>query len=289
MQKFSNIFTLILIALFLAGAKLTDTPKPWVYNPRLPDEITVFGERVPLDDPEVRERVENELILMSRQEHLMLRYFKRAGRWFPLFDSLAKREGVPADIKYLAVVESGLDNLISPARATGFWQFLESTGKIYGLRIDGEVDERYDPEKAALAAFRYLKGAKNKFGSWAAAAGSYNMGIGGMENRIAAQRKSNYFDLLLPDETMKYVPRIAALKLIFENPAKYGYILTEDDFRGQVPYRVVEVTSTIPSLVNFAIENGTSLKTLRYLNPWLRGTRLTVRSGASYPIRLPVR
>ena len=287
MQKIYKTSTLLLLLLFLSASKFVDTPKPWVYNPALPEEITIFGEKVPLTDPEVKERVENELILLSRQEHLMLRYFKRSGKWFARFDSIAKREGVPADLKYLAIVESGLDNLVSSAKAAGFWQFLEETGRQYGLRVDKEVDERYDPEKAAVAAMRYLKGARQKFGSWCAAAGSYNMGIYGMESRIAAQKTGNYFDLLLPDETMRYVPRIAAAKLIFEDPAKYGYLLTENDYWKPTPYREVEVSSTINDLASFAIENGTNYKTVRYLNPWLRGTKLTLGKGARYIIRLP--
>ncbi len=287
MQKIYKISTLVLLVLFLSAAKITDTPKPWVYNPALPDEVTVFGEKVPLSDPEVKERIENELILLSRQEHLMFRYFKRSGKWFAKFDSIAKREGVPTDIKYLAIVESGLDNLISSAKATGFWQFLEETGRIYGLRIDKEVDERYDPEKSAVAAIRYLKSARAKFGSWSTAAGSYNMGIYGMETRVASQKTKNYFDLLLPDETMRYVPRIAAAKMIFEDPARFGYILTENDYWKPTPYREIEVSTTISDLASFAIDNGTNYKTLRYLNPWLRGTKLTLGKGARYIIRLP--
>ncbi|MCA0387174.1 MAG: lytic transglycosylase domain-containing protein [Bacteroidetes bacterium] len=287
MQKILNFSTLLLIALFLSGSKITDTPKPWVFNPVLPSEITVFGERVPLEDPEVRERVENEIILMSRQEHLMLRYFKRSGKWFKKFDEILTREGVPTDFKYLAVVESGLDNLVSSAKAAGFWQFLDETGRQFGLKINQEIDERYDPEKSAMAAVRYLKMAKGKFGTWAAAAGSYNCGMGGMETRIASQKTRGYYDLLLPDETMKYVPRIAAMKLIFEDPAKYGYIVNENDYWKPNAGREIQITETISDLAAYAVQNGTTYKTLRYLNPWIRGTKLTAAKGSPVTIKLP--
>ncbi len=286
-KKHSIYFIPLIAALFLMSSKIVDTPKPFVYNPALPSELTVFGERVPLEDPEVRERIENELILLSRQEHLMFRYFKRSGRWFKKFDELLQKEGLPLDFKYLPLVESGLDNLVSSAKAAGFWQFLESTGKQFGLTINSEIDERYDPEKSALAAIRYLKMAKNKFGTWAAAAGSYNMGMGGMENRMSSQLSSNYYDLLLPDETTKYVPRIAAMKLIFEDPAKYGYMLTENDYWKPLKYREVPITQTINDLTRFAKENGTTLKTIRYLNPWVRGNKLTIPKGGSFTLRLP--
>jgi hypothetical protein len=270
------------------GANFVDSPKPFVYNPTLYEEVYVFGERVPLEDPEVRDRVESELILLSRQEHLMFRYFKRSGRWFSKFDAILNREGVPTDFKYLALVESGLDNLISAQKAVGFWQFLEGTGKQFGLTINSEIDERYDPEKSALASIRYLKMAKAKFGSWACAAGSYNMGMGGLEGRISSQRVGNYFDLILPDETMRYVPRIAAMKLIFENPAKYGYILTENDYWKPANYREVEITETINDLTLFALANKTNLKTIRYMNPWLRSNKLTVSKSGSFTLKLPV-
>lgn len=286
-KKYSLYFIPVILSLFLMSSKIVDTPKPFVYNPPLPAELTVFGERVPIEDPEVRERIENELILLSRQEHLMFRYFKRSGKWFQKFDALLQKEGMPLDFKYLALVESGLDNLVSSAKAAGFWQFLDGTGKQFGLTINSEIDERYDPEKSAMAAIRYLKMAKTKFGTWAAAAGSYNMGMGGMENRISSQLTSNYFDLLLPDETMKYVPRIAAMKLIFEDPAKYGYMLTENDYWKPAKYREIQITETIGDLTRFAKQNGTTLKTLRYLNPWVRGNKLTIAKGGSFTLRLP--
>ncbi|GAB1351028.1 lytic transglycosylase domain-containing protein [Ignavibacteriales bacterium] len=287
MQKFLHFSTLLFIALFLSGSKIQDTPKPWVYNPALPSEITIFGERIPLEDPEVRERIENEIILMSRQEHLMLRYFKRSGKWFKKFDEIFTKEGIPTDFKYLAVVESGLDNLVSSAKAAGFWQFLDETGRQFGLKINQEIDERYDPEKSAMAAVRYLKMAKAKFGTWAAAAGSYNCGMGGMETRMSAQKSKGYYDLLLPDETMKYVPRIAAIKLIFEDPAKYGYLLNENDYWKPNSSRDVEVTETIQDLAAWAVKNGTTYKTVRYLNPWVRGTRLTAGKGSPLILKLP--
>ena len=191
------------------------------------------------------------------------------------------------DFKYLAIAESGLRNLVSPAKAVGFWQILSSTGKSYGLEVTDQVDERYDYVKSTEAACDYLLEAYEKFGNWTLAAASYNMGMGGVSSRLKEQQVENYYDLYLNTETSRYVFRILALKHLFENQELYGFSITEDQLYQQEEFHEVEVSTSISSLATYAKEQGTNYKTLKLLNPWLRSSGLTVSSGNSYTLRLP--
>ncbi len=200
---------------------------------------------------------------------------------------MLKKKGIPDDFKYLAVAESELANVISPSRATGFWQIMSFTGREYGLEINSQVDERYDPVRSGLVACAYLKNAFEKFDSWTVAAASYNMGMGGINRQLQKQKTTSYYDLALNTETSRYIYRILAFKLILENPERYGFDIPKEE-RYQMPkMRKQVVKSSIPDLVDYAYSNGVSYKTLRHYNPWLRGYALNVPSGRSYEIQLP--
>jgi len=244
---------------------------------KLPKYIDFAGEVVPLDIFDVRERLDREMTVNAYWHSNSLGMFKLKNRSFP----------VPEDFKYLALAESGLRNVISPSKATGVWQFMEGTGKNFGLEINDEVDERYHLEKSTRAACKYLLQTKNEFGSWALAAASYNMGSSGLRRMINNQKMNSYYDLYLNEETSRYVFRIIALKEIFNSPQQYGFYLEDTDLYNEIPTRTVTVDTSIPDLAAFAIEQGSNYKMLKLLNPWLRSDKLTNTTGKKYKIELP--
>lgn len=253
----------------------------------LPETMTFCGEEVPLDLFFVRERLERELLVNSYLHSSTLLLLKRSSRWFPVMEPIMEKYGLPEDFKYLAMIESSLTNAVSPAKATGFWQFLEATGKQYDLEINKEVDMRYNVEKETVAACRYLKDSYKKFGDWTLSAAAFNCGNGRISKTMEEQRVDSYYDMLLPEETQRYVYRILALKLITENPEKYGFQIRDNGWYQPYECKIVTVTESIPDLVDFAYEQGTNLKMLKYFNPWLRGNSLTISTGNSYEIKIP--
>ena len=253
----------------------------------LPDTMYFCGEQVPLDLFFVRERLERELLVNTYRHSATILLLKRTTRWFPVMEPLMEKYGLPEDFKYLAMIESELTNAVSPSKATGFWQFLESTGKEYGLEINKQVDMRYDVEKETVAACKYLKDSYRKFGNWIVAAAAFNCGNGRISKTMEEQRVDSYFDMLLPEETQRYVYRILALKLITENPEKYGFQIRDNGWYRPYETKTVTVTESIPNLIDFAFEQGTNYKMLKYFNPWLRGNSLTISAGNSYEIKIP--
>ena len=253
----------------------------------LPDSMTFCGEEVPLDLFYVRERLERELVINTYRHSTTLLTLKRTTRWFPIMEPIMEQYGLPEDFKYLAMIESELVNAVSPAKAVGFWQFLESTGKEYGLEINKEVDMRYNVEKETIAACKYLKDAYRRFGNWTASAASYNCGGGRINRTMEEQRVDSYYDMRLPEETQRYVFRILALKLITENPEKYGFQIGGNGWYQPFETKTVTVTESIPNLIDFAFEQGTNYKMLKYFNPWLRSNSLTITAGHSYDIKIP--
>ena len=253
----------------------------------LPETMTFCGEEVPLDLFFVRERLERELLVNSYLHSSTLLLLKRTTRWFPVMEPLMEKYGLPEDFKYLAMIESSLTNAVSPSKAVGFWQFLEGTGKQYDLEINKEVDMRYNVEKETVAACKYLKDSYRKFGSWISAAAAFNCGNGRISKTLEEQRVDSYFDMILPEETQRYVFRILALKLITENPEKYGFQISDNGWYLPYETKTVTVTESISNLLDFAYEQGTNLKMLKYFNPWLRGNSLTISTGNSYEIKIP--
>ena len=258
-----------------------------VFSLTLPNELSFCGEQVPMERLDVRERLDRELLVNTYWQSNTLLAHKRTARWFPLIEEVLRREGVPEDMKYLAVVESGLTNVVSPAGATGYWQFLKETAISHGLEVNNEVDERYHVERATEAACRYLKEAYQRHGSWALAAAAYNLGQGGVDKQLTRQKQNNYFDLQLPEETSRYVFRILAMKEIIRDPERYGFHLRAKDLYPPYVTRAVEVTGPIEDLADFAIRHNTNYRTLKLLNPWLRDVKLTNREGRTYTILLP--
>ena len=259
----------------------------WWGTPGIPENPMFAGEEVPLSDPEVFERFDRELIVNQYRHSYTIRYIKLAARWFPVIEPILEKHGIPDDIKYLAVAESGLENLVSPAGATGVWQFMAPTARAYGLQVGGGIDERYHLEKSTEAACRYLKKSYERLGSWTLAAAAYNMGLERVENKLKRQKADSYYDLYLNKETSRYVFRILALKYVIQKPENFGYFLDAKEKYSRITYSTVKVDETIKDLADFAIEQGTNYKTLKYLNPWLRGSGLTVADGKSYEIKIP--
>ncbi len=257
-----------------------------VYAIPIPDSLQLVDEPVPVNQKDVRERIDRELLVNTYWQSNGLLLFKRKNKYFPIIEPILKREGVPDDFKYLAVAESGLQNVTSPAGAKGFWQIMKKTGQELGLEINDEVDERYNLEKATVAACQYLKKAKQKYGSWTLAAASYNAGMSKISKELERQKVDNYYDLLLTSETSRYVPRIIALKHILEHPKEFGFIFSKDDLYTTYDSYEVKVDSSIEDLALFAIEHNMTYKELKLLNPWLRSDKLTNKQGKIYHIKI---
>ncbi|KAA3622007.1 MAG: lytic transglycosylase domain-containing protein [Flavobacterium sp.] len=259
-----------------------------VYAIPIPETMDFAGEPVPLDNPDIRERLDRELLVNTYWQSNGLLIFKRANKYFPIIEPLLAKHGLPDDFKYLAVAESALENNRSPAGAAGFWHFLKGTGREYGLEINDYVDERYNLELATEVAAEYLKKSKQKFGSWTMAAAAYNAGNGGVQKQIDRQKASNnYYDLLLNDETSRYIFRILAFKEILSNPEKYGFNFQPRDLYTNIPTYKVKVDTAITDIPGFAKQFGINYKILKLHNPWLRETYLKNASGKEYFIEIP--
>lgn len=253
----------------------------------LPKELDFAGEKVPLEDGDIIERLEREIYVNAYWESNLILLLKRSSKYLPDIERILKEQGIPDDFKYLAIAESGLMNVGSPAGARGYWQILEDTGKEYGLEITATVDERYHFEKATIAASKYFKKAHVKFGDWTAVAASYNMGQSGFSKRQEEQFHRNYYDLYLNEETSRYLFRILAFKVIFENPGKFGYHLAKEDFYKNPEFRTIQVQGDIKDLPQWAKSQGSNFKYLKLYNPWLRDRNLKAKKGKVYEIRLP--
>ncbi|MBT1689400.1 lytic transglycosylase domain-containing protein [Dawidia soli] len=253
----------------------------------IPEKIAFADEPVPLNIPDVRERLDKELQINCYLHSNTIFLIKRAHRWLPQMEKILKQYNIPEDFKYLPLIESNLLNVTSPANAVGYWQILATSGKELGLEITNEVDERYDPLKATEAACKYLRTAYNKFGDWTLVAASYNRGMGGMARAMADQRVDSYYDLYLNDETSRYVFRIIAIKEIINNPAKYGFRINPKHLYEEESLRYVDVNETIKDLVDFSRSQGINYKLLKRHNPWLRQEKLTVKRGGHYRIAIP--
>lgn len=246
------------------------------------------GEPLPLDNFDVKERLDRELTINAYWHSSTLQHIKLAARYFPVIEKILAEEGVPEDFKYLAVAESSLSNVTSPAGAKGIWQFLERTAESYGLEVNRDIDERYHLEKATRAACAYLKEKFQTFGSWTLAAAAYNMGESGLKEEMEQQFATSYYDLNLNAETSRYVFRIVAVKEILANPEKYGFMLgSEDLYPPMYNFQTLTVDTTIESLGQFAKQQGISYRMLKVYNPWLLTSRLPNSSRKVYEIRIP--
>ena len=259
-----------------------------IFPSELPSEIYFCGNKVPLDRLDVREGLDREILVNMYWQSNMLLYLKRSGRWFPIMEKILKEEGIPDDFKYLAVIESGLMQAVSPSGAAGFWQIMKATGPELGLEVNSEVDERYNVEKSTYAACKYFKKAYDRFNNdWASVAASYNMGMAGLDRQITQQKVSSYYDLWLNQETARYVYRILAVKIIFESMESFGFHMRTSDYYTPYDVKEIPVSGTVGSLADFAIEHGTTYKMIKTLNPWLVSTTLTNKAAKKYTILIP--
>lgn len=297
-KTFARILLILLVVLMFFGADLwmkrsekslpgTNEQYYKIVSMPVPDSLTFAGQEVPLDIFYVRESLDREISVNTYWHSSTLLLMKKSGRWFPLFDSILEKNNIPTDFKYLSVIESGLSNVVSPAGATGFWQFMKGTAKEYDLQVNNEVDERYNVIKSTEAACKYLLKSYDKYQDWALVAASYNAGQNGINRQLERQQVSSYYDLLLSEETSRYVYRILAVKLIFENPQTYGFYLDESDFYSPIPKHYIEVKGKVKSWADFSKENGITYKLLKYFNPWLREKDLKNKKKKTYEIAIP--
>jgi LysM repeat protein len=280
---------LIIVELFIFGSRerhvtgVNDYIKP----PEIPEKFDYCGEPVPLQDEEVRERFDRELLGNAFWQSNVLLHMKKMIRYFPTIEMYLKKYNLPTDLKFIAVAESGLSTVVSPVGASGYWQFMPETGKMYGLEINDEIDERYDINKSTDAACRYLKDMQEIFQSWTLATAAYNCGVGGIKQNISYQKVKNYYDLYLNQETSRYIFRIMALKEILTHPDKYKYLPI--GAAGYKPYNTVEVavSGDVANWADWAINHGINYKTLKTLNPWLRKHKLTNKTHKTYMVEIP--
>ena len=253
----------------------------------IPEDLNFAGERVPQDDPEIMERIDREFLVNTYWQSNALLLMKRSHKYFPIIEPILSRHGVPEDFKYLAVAESGLQNIVSPAGATGFWQIMKQTAREYGLEVNSNVDERYHLEKSTEVACKYLKKYKEKYGSWTLAAAAYNAGPGSINKFMNIQQVDDYYDLLLGEETGRYVFRILAIKEILNSPEKYGFEIESNDLYSAVPTFNVEIDEPIENFAEFSAQYEINYKILKWHNPWLREPHLNNASGKKYTIQIP--
>lgn len=254
----------------------------------IPTNINFSGEPVPIGDTEVLERLDRELLVNTYWQSNAVLLMKRSKKYFPIMAPILDTYGVPRDFLYLAVAESGLEPVRSPAGAAGFWQLMKGTARDYKLEVNSNVDERYHIEKATVVACKYILKAKEKFGSWTLAAAAYNAGNRGISRQLERQQVNNYYDLLLGQETGRYVFRILALKTIMSSPESYGFKISNKAYYQHQPTENILVQHPIKNLSNFSKAHGITYKTLKQYNPWLRQPYLNNRSKRKYEIQFPI-
>ncbi len=254
----------------------------------IPSKVSFAGQIISLERYDMRERFDREQIVIAYNHSNSLLQLKRANRYFPIIEPILKRNGIPVDFKYLAVIESNLDSrALSGAGAAGIWQLMPKTAEQFGLVVNDEIDERYNIEKATDAVCVYLKSAFSKYKNWTTVAASYNAGMGRISDEQAKQQVNESFDMLLSSESSRYVFRILAMKVFLENPKIYGYHLTRDDFYHTIAYNEVKVNTTVDDWATWAAQYGITYSQLKDFNTWLRDRKLTNADKKEYIIRIP--
>ncbi len=282
-----------LIALFFSSYKGHGAdgvgPEQIVRSINLDKNFDFCGEKFPMDNWDVRQRLDAELLRNVYFHSQTILVIQRANAIFPIIEPILKSEGAPEDLKYLAVAESALSNVVSPAGAKGVWQFMKGTAIQYGLEVNDEIDERYDLEKCTRAAIKYLQGEKNRLGSWVLAAAAYNGGPGRIAQDKATQRATNFFEMnLAADETMRYPFRIVAIKEVMLHPDEYEYVVEKEHlYPPLAASTIIEVKGAVANWGDFAREHGTNYRMLKLYNPWLMDSKLTNKAGKTYRVRVP--
>ena len=258
-----------------------------IYPISIPKKVSFAGEEISLDEDDLIERMDREFLVNTYWQSNTILLIKRANKYFPEIEKILISEGVPSDFKYLALIESGLQNVTSPSGAKGFWQIMKSTGKEYGLEINGNVDERYNLSLSTRLACKYLKKAKDKFGSWTLAAAAYNRGINGVQNKITNQNQTAYENILFGEETKRYVFRIIALKNIVESPESFGFYIKEEQMYKPIKYKEIKIDIPLNNLSEFSKDLGLNYKNFKIHNPWLLENHLNNKSRKVYTISIP--
>ena len=288
-------FTMIIITFFTfskTGNESNDSDTQYmkgyaIYMLSLPTNVNFAGEEAPLQNFDIRENLDRELHVNTYWHSQTIILLKRANRYFPIIEKILKEYNIPDDFKYIALIESGLINTISPSRATGYWQFLEGTAKDYGLEVNDQIDERYHIEKSTEAACKYFLKSYEKYKNWTMVAASYNMGRRNLDTQIERQKTNYYYDLLLGEETERYLFRILAFKYIFENPAVYGFQIQKKKLYQPLSHYYIKIDTSINDFADFAYQHSINYKTLKYFNPWLRDNKLDNSAGKEYIIKIP--
>ncbi len=258
-----------------------------ITSPEIPNYLEFAGEKIPTENFEVFERMEREFLSNTYWHSATVLAIKRAGRWFPVIEPILKKNNIPDDFKYLCVAESNLENVVSPAGATGFWQFMKPAGEKYGLEINSLIDERYNVEKSTEAACKYLKDSYEKFGNWTLSAASYNMGSDGVSLQMERQKAKNYFNLVINSETSRFVARIVSLKYILQYPEKYGFDIKTDDKYKPLEFTEIKLDSSVSDFADYAKSLGINYFILKMYNPWLRENYLTNKNRTVYMVKIP--
>ena len=285
---------LFVIQGFKASCRTSDpylTQDTIYYNKpyKIPDNVTFAGEKMPLGNFDTRESLDREILTSAYRHSSTLMIIKRANRYLPVIERILRKNNIPEDFKYLVAAESEYSNMVSPAGATGFWQIMPETGKEAGLEINNVVDERYNIEKSTQFACEYFLKSYEKYGNWTLAAASYNGGRAALDEQIMIQQENNYYDLLLAEETARYIFRAVAYKLIISDPKSYGFTVERSDLYPELDYFEVKVDTAISDFSSFAKYYGTNYKLLKFLNPWLRKPFLTPKPEKEYLIKIPAK
>ncbi len=298
MNRFSFFIAGILsMLLFVSTVKPgVEVAKPVKENAILPQNIrsvtlknsySFAGESVPLENFDVKERLERELLVNTYWHSNTILCMKAAQRFFPTIEKVLKEYRIPDDFKYIPVIETSLRNETSPSGAKGIWQFMKPVAEMYKLEMNEEVDERYHFEKATAAACQHLLRYKQRFGSWTLAAAAYNAGEGNINRELTRQGEENYYDMNINDETSRYIFRLIAMKEIIANPTEFGFYIEPNEKYNQISTKKIEINTTIPNLGSWARDHGTSYRMLKALNPWLRSSTLTHKPNKNYIIDVP--
>lgn len=294
------LFTVLFTGLWWMNIRATENPvsddnikalikeKYHIYAVPLPDSLNFAGERVPLEFPYVREKLDKELLINVYWQSNTLLYIKRAAKFFPQIEPVLKDFSIPDDFKYIALAESGLQHITSPAGAKGIWQLMPTTARKYGLIVNKDIDERYNLEKATRAAALYFREAKKRFGSWTLAAAAYNRGMNGLEKAVTDQKETDYYKLFLNPETSRYVYRIVALKEILRHPDEYGFHVRKQDLYAPVPHKTLRISDSPIDWVETARRAGVSYGELRYMNPWIRSYSYANKNRDTFIVKIPL-
>ena len=279
------ILSVILLSVCFPIQSQTVQPTP----PPVPEQMVFAGQKIRFDRADLRERMDRELIAFTYSHNMSTLMIKRANRLFPQIEPILQRMGVPDDLKYLMVIESNLDpQAVSGAGAAGLWQFTQATGRAYGLEVNTNIDERYNTVKATEAACRFLMEAYSKYGNWMTVAASYNGGQQGMDRRIEAQHTKDGLDMWLVDETSRYMFRILAAKMMFEDPALFGFHFKREDLYPYIPIKEqIKITDPVEDLVKFAEDHKITYADLKRANLWLREIKLNNKSHRTYYVDIP--